>query len=67
VAEEYRARKVCKQSGVYRAVHEPPHTPDHDVTVIYGHIFPRCSHHGCNPKFVMVAAGQNVASNNWFK
>ena len=67
MAEEYRAREVCKQSGVYRAAHEPPHTPDHDVTVIYGHIFPRCSHHGCNPKFVVVAAGQNVASNNWFK
>jgi hypothetical protein len=67
VAEEYRAREVCTQSGVYRVLHEPQHTPEHDVTVIYSHIFPRCSHHGCNPTFVLVAAGQNVASNNWFK
>ncbi len=67
MAEEYRAREECRQSGVYRAVHDPAHTPDHDVTVMHGHIFPRCSHHGCNPKFELVAAGQNVASNNWFK
>lgn len=67
VADEYRAREECKQSGVYRAAHEPQHTPDHDVTVLFGHVFPRCSHHGCNPKFVLVAPGQNVSSNNWFK
>ncbi len=67
MADEYRAREVCKQSGVYRAVHGASHAPDHDVTVIYGHIFPRCSHHGCEPTFVLVAAGQNVTSNNWFK
>jgi hypothetical protein len=66
-AKEYRAREVCGQSGVFCAVHSEQHTPDHDVTVLYGHIFPRCSHHGCEAKFVLVAAGQNVNSNNWFK
>jgi hypothetical protein len=67
VADEFHAREECKQSGVYTAVHEPQHTPDHDVTVLYGHVFPRCGHHGCNPKFVLAMAGQNVNSNNWFK
>jgi hypothetical protein len=67
VAEEYHSRDECRQSGVYRAVHEPQHTPDHDVTVLFGRIFPRCSHHGCNPKFVLMTPGQNIHSNNWFK
>jgi len=64
---EHRANDDCPQSGVYRVVHDPQHTEDHDVTVLYGHVFPRCSHHGCNPKFALVAAGQNVHSNNWFR
>ena len=67
MADEYHAREECKQSGVYRAVHEPQHTPDHDETKQNRREKPRSSHHGCNPKFVLVAPGQNVASNNWFK
>jgi len=53
-------------SGIYRVIHDPKHTQEHEVTCVYGKRFPPCR--GCqHPRFVLVRAAQHIESSESFK
>jgi hypothetical protein len=57
----------CPQSGIYRVVHDPEHTKEHDVTVVYGEPFPPCNGCGAHPRFVLKHKAQHIRNNEHFK
>lgn len=61
----YKPGDQVDRSGVYRAIHNPRHTAEHEVTVMYGQRFPPCS--GCaHPRFVPVYLADHIAKSGHF-
>ncbi len=54
-------------SGIYRVVHDPYHSKEHEVTCVYGKRFPPCNHCGHHVRFVLERAAQHIGSNEHFK
>jgi len=54
-------------SGVYRVIHDAFHTQEHEVTCVYGKIFPPCNHCGHHPRFVLKYRAQHIESHEFFK
>lgn len=64
--KEYIAGEKCPASGVYRAVHEPAHSEEHEITCVKGHAFPSCNHKGCHPKFSEVRLARIAGDHPYF-
>jgi hypothetical protein len=66
MATEYKPGDKVEKSGIYKVIHDSHHTPDHEVTCVYGKTFPPCRtcHH---PRFILVRAAQHIDSNEHFK
>jgi hypothetical protein len=65
VGDEFEPGDVVPKSGIYRVIHDQ-HTQPHEVTCIYGNLFPRCR--GCgDPRFRLVAAAQHIETHDLFK
>lgn len=65
--DTFKPGDVCKESGIYRVIHDPKHTAEHEVTVVDGEKFPPCNHCGNHPRFVLDRAAQHLAANANFK
>lgn len=64
--ETYKPGTEVPKSGIYRVLHDPAHTPPHEVTVVYGKRFPPCR--TClHPVFELVRAARHVDSSKYFK
>jgi hypothetical protein len=64
--EEFKPGDEVKKSGIYQVTHDTTHAMSHEVTCIYGKIFPPCGK--CkHPRFVLVKAAQHIESNEHFK
>jgi hypothetical protein len=55
----YRTGLSIPQSGIYKVTHSRHRLP-HEVTLIAGEIFPRCSSCGNNVQFELVAVAQDL-------
>jgi len=50
--DEFKPGDTVPNSGIYRVIHDPEHTEEHEVTCVYGKTFPPCS--GCHhPRFIL--------------
>lgn len=66
VGDEFRARDTCLKSGIYKVIHDPAHTPEHEVTCVKGKRFPRCRRCG-HPRFVLVQAAHRLETHELFR
>lgn len=67
MAETFKPGNRIPRSGVYRVRHGRRHTPAHEVTIVYGLVFPTCIHCVDEVRFVLVKSGQNIDSNPNFR
>ena len=67
LATIYKPGDVCKASGIYKVVHDPKHTVEHEVTVVLGSSFPPCNHCGSHPRFELVHRAKHVDNDDNFK
>jgi len=67
VGDEFSPGKKCKQSGIYRVVHDENHTQKHEVTCVNGETFPPCRNCGSGVRFVLVRAAIHLAKHKLFK
>jgi hypothetical protein len=66
VGENFRPGDEVPHSGVYRVFHDPEHDKPHEVTCIYGTLFPQCSQ--CNyPRFMLIRPAQHVNAHEAFR
>ncbi len=66
MTQAFRPGDPVPQTGIYRVKHEPSHTPEHEVTCIYGTKFPRCR--DCNhPYFTLVHAATHIKNHEFFR
>ena len=66
IGQEFKPGESCPHSGIYRVIHDPKHTQEHEVTVIYGKKFPPCR--DCrHPRFVLVKKALHIQDTEWFK
>lgn len=62
----FRPGEKVERSGIYKVLHDPKHTEDHEVTCVFGEPFPPCR--GCtHPRFRLERAAQHIKSNEHFK
>jgi len=57
----------CKRSGVYRVIHDPNHSQEHEVTCVYGKKFPPCNHCGHHVRFVLERGAIHIDAHEHFK
>ena len=63
--EVFKPGDMVPNSGIYRVIHDPEHTEEHEVTCIYGKKFPPCR--GCrSPRFILIRRAQHIDRNGNF-
>jgi hypothetical protein len=63
----FKPGEECPISGVYRVVHDPAHTKDHEVTCIFSEKFPLCNNCGDGVRFVLERGAHHVDIDDNFK
>jgi hypothetical protein len=64
--EAFKPGDTCKQSGIYRVIHDPAHTQEHEVTCVNRKRFPPCR--DCSrPRFVLQRAAHHIETHELFK
>jgi hypothetical protein len=66
-ATTYKPGDSVEASGIYRVIHDPKHTAEHEVTVVHGKKFPPCNGCGNSPRFKAVKLAQHIDSSEHFK
>ena len=65
MAEVSKPGDLCKASGIYKVVHDPNHTAEHEVTVVVGKRFPPCKGCGDHPRFTLVRSAVHIDDDNF--
>jgi hypothetical protein len=66
VGDFFKPGDEVTASGIYRVIHDPKHSEDHEVTCVFGSRFPRCR--GCPyPHFVLLRAAHHIDTHEHFK
>ncbi len=65
--ETFKPGDECKQSGIYRVIHDQNHTREHEVTCVYGKKFPPCNHCGHHVRFVLERAAIHIDAHDHFR
>jgi hypothetical protein len=63
----FKPGEECPLSGVYRVVHDPVYTKDHEVTCVYGKKFSPCNDCGHYVRFVLEHGADHVDVDDNFK
>ena len=64
--EKFKPGQTCKQSGIYKVVHDPTHKEEHEVTVVNGKRFPPCRDCDGGVRFILVHAAHHLDSHEAF-
>jgi hypothetical protein len=66
VGDVFKPGEKVPVSGIYLVQHDPSHTQPHEVTCVYGKVFPPCG--SCkSPRFKLVHAAKHIANHDLFK
>jgi len=66
VGDKFNPGEKVPHSGIYKVVHFPAHTQEHEVICIFGESFPPCR--ACDhPRFVLLRRAQHIASDELFQ
>jgi len=63
----YKPGDQVEASGIYCVTHDPTHTQEHEVTVVFGKKFPPCNHCGGHPRFRAIRLAEHIEVNQHFK
>jgi len=66
-AKVYKPGDKVEASGIYKVTHDSVHAGEHEVTCVFGHIFPPCNHCGHHPRFRLHYAAQHISNHEHFK
>jgi hypothetical protein len=67
VGDIFKPGQEVPHSGIYRVIHDPNHSEEHEVTCVYGKVFPPCNHCGHHVRFVLVRAAHHIETHDHFK
>jgi hypothetical protein len=67
LGDVFKPGETVPHSGIYRVIHDPQHSQEHEVTCVYGKPFPPCNHCGHHVRFVLVRAAHHIESQENFK
>ena len=67
IGDEFKPGDKVPQSGIYKVVHDKKHVAEHEVTCIFGKIFPPCNGCGQHPRFVLIKAANHIETHEYFK
>jgi hypothetical protein len=67
MATVYKPGDKVPASGIYDVLHDSEHTERHQVTVIYGKIFPPCNHCGNKVRYKLAYKAKHIESHDLFK
>ncbi len=56
-----------ERSGIYNVTHDKGHTKRHQVTCVFGKIFPPCRKCGHGVEFELAQGAQHIEHNEHFK
>jgi hypothetical protein len=66
VGDSFKPGDDVPASGIYKVIHDPTHTQEHEVTCVHGKRFPPCR--DCrHPRFVLVRAARHIENHELFK
>jgi hypothetical protein len=66
IGDVFKPGQDVPRSGIYKVIHDPTHSQEHEVTCIFGKRFPPCR--GCtHPRFVLIRAAQHIDLHDNFK
>jgi hypothetical protein len=66
VGDEFEPGDVVPKSGIYRVIHDR-HAQPHEVTCIYGKVFPPCYGCGHHLRYRLVTASQHSETHELLK
>lgn len=66
IGDTFRPGQTVEVSGIYRVIHDPNHTEEHDVTCVKGKKFPPCNHCGHNVRFKLKQAAHHIDTHKHF-
>jgi hypothetical protein len=67
IGTQYEPGESVPNSGIYKVVHDPYHSKEHEVTCVYGKPFPPCNHCGHHVRFILVRAARHIETHDNFK
>lgn len=67
MSEQFKPGQKVPKSGIYRVLHDKNHVKEHDVTCVYGEIFPPCNGCGPHPRFSLIKAATHISNHDSFK
>ena len=63
----FKPGEECPISGVYRVVHDPAHTKEHEVTCVFREKFPPCNNCGDQVRFMLERGAHRLDVDDNFK
>ena len=66
IGDIFKPGEKVQHSGIYEVEHDKAHAQKHEVTCVFGKVFPPCKGCGQHPRFKLVRAAQHVETNDNF-
>ena len=66
IGDVFKPGDKVPHSGIYQVVHDRNHAEQHDVTCVFGKIFPPCKGCGSHPRFKLVRAARHIETSEQF-
>ncbi len=63
----FKPGETVPHSGIYQVIHDGNHRTPHDVTCVYGKVFPPCKGCGNHPRFKLIQAARHIELEDDFK
>ncbi|MGH7295786.1 MAG: hypothetical protein ACRELB_12660 [Polyangiaceae bacterium] len=67
MSDTYKPGEKVPRSGIYAVMHDRAHAEKHEVTCIYGKVFPPCRGCGGGVRFRLVRHAKHIANHDLFK
>lgn len=67
VGDVFKPGQKVPNSGIYTVIHDPEHRQRHEVTCVFGKIFPPCAGCGSGVRFRLKAKAIHIADHESFK
>ncbi len=67
IGDAFGPGEKVPHSGIYKVMHDRQHAAMHEVTCVFGKVFPACKGCGKDAKFKLVRKAQHVEVHLYFK
>jgi hypothetical protein len=60
IKDEYKSGDAVPHSGIYKVAHDKHHAAEHEVTCVFGKVFPPCRICGLHPRFTLIKSAHHI-------